>query len=44
MIQAGNKAPDFRLKDETDNDISLSDFKGKDVKGFKRYMKKVVFK
>ncbi|HEY9063305.1 MAG TPA: thioredoxin-dependent thiol peroxidase [Pseudobacteroides sp.] len=31
MIEAGNKAPDFRLKDEDDNDVSLSDFKGKKV-------------
>jgi len=31
MIKEGNVAPDFRLKDQNENTISLSDFKGKNV-------------
>ncbi len=31
MLEAGQKAPDFTLKDKEGKDISLSDFKGKKV-------------
>ncbi len=31
MIQEGQKAPDFTLKDENGNDVSLSHFRGKKV-------------
>ncbi len=31
MLEAGQKAPDFTLKDKNGNDISLSDFRGKKV-------------
>lgn len=31
MLAAGQKAPDFTLKDKNGNDISLSDFRGKKV-------------
>ena len=31
MINIGDKAPDFTLKDKNGNDVSLSDFKGKKV-------------
>jgi peroxiredoxin Q/BCP len=31
MIEVGNKAADFKLRDEAGNDVSLSDFKGKKV-------------
>ena len=31
MLQAGNKAPDFNLKDKEGNNVSLSDFRGKKV-------------
>lgn len=31
MLKALDKAPDFLLKDENNNDIALSDFKGKKV-------------
>jgi peroxiredoxin Q/BCP len=31
MIQEGQKAPDFTLKDEQGNDVSLSHFRGKKV-------------
>jgi peroxiredoxin Q/BCP len=31
MLKIGDKAPDFKLKDETGRKISLSDFKGKKV-------------
>lgn len=31
MLQAGNKAPDFNLKDKDGNNVSLSDFRGKKV-------------
>lgn len=30
-VAVGKKAPDFTLKDSQDNDVSLSDFKGKKV-------------
>ncbi len=30
-IKIGDKAPDFRLKDQNANDVSLSEFKGKNV-------------
>ena len=30
-LKIGDKAPDFTLKDSFDNEISLSDFKGKKV-------------
>ncbi len=30
-IKIGNKAPDFKLKDSFEKDVSLSDFKGKKV-------------
>eukprot|EP00898_Chlorokybus_atmophyticus_P005747 jgi/Chlat1/6173/Chrsp41S05716 len=30
-VKVGDKAPDFRLKDESGRDVSLSKFKGKDV-------------
>ncbi|MBY6186617.1 thioredoxin-dependent thiol peroxidase [Marinobacter hydrocarbonoclasticus] len=30
-LQAGDKAPQFTLKDQNDNDVSLSDFAGKRV-------------
>jgi thioredoxin-dependent peroxiredoxin len=31
MLQAGDKAPGFKLKDQNDKTVSLSDFKGKKV-------------
>ena len=31
MLQAGNKAPDFNLKDKDGNNVALSDFRGKKV-------------
>jgi len=31
MLKVGDKAPDFKLQDETGKQISLSDFKGKKV-------------
>jgi peroxiredoxin len=31
MINIGDTAPDFKLKDQNENDVSLSDFKGKKV-------------
>jgi len=31
MLKVGDKAPDFKLKDETGREIALSDFKGKKV-------------
>jgi len=31
MLKVGDKAPDFKLKDETGKEISLSDFRGKKV-------------
>jgi peroxiredoxin Q/BCP len=31
MIKEGNKAPDFKLKDQNGKIVSLSDFKGNDV-------------
>lgn len=31
MLQIGQKAPDFTLKDKEGNDVSLSDFRGKKV-------------
>ncbi len=31
MLQIGQKAPDFTLKDKDGNDVSLSDFRGKKV-------------
>jgi peroxiredoxin Q/BCP len=31
MLKEGNKAPDFKLKDQDDKTISLKDFKGKNV-------------
>jgi len=31
MLQEGNKAPDFKLKDQNEKEISLSDYKGKNV-------------
>ncbi len=30
-LKVGDKAPDFKLKDQNDKDVSLSDFKGKKV-------------
>ncbi len=29
MIEAGQKAPNFSIKNANENDVSLSDFKGK---------------
>src|SRR3972149_3781007 len=31
MLQEGNKAPYFKLKDQNEKEISLSDYKGKNV-------------
>jgi len=31
MLKVGDKAPDFKLKDEREREISLSDFKGRKV-------------
>ena len=31
MLSIGDKAPDFKLKDDSGNDVSLKDFKGKTV-------------
>ena len=31
VIKVGEKAPDFRLKDQNQNEVSLSSFKGKNV-------------
>lgn len=31
MLKVGDKAPTFRLKNDTGNDVSLSDFLGKRV-------------
>jgi peroxiredoxin Q/BCP len=31
MLQAGDKAPEFRLKTDDGKDIALSDFRGKRV-------------
>jgi thioredoxin-dependent peroxiredoxin len=31
MLKAGDKAPAFRLKNDTGNDVSLSDYLGKRV-------------
>jgi peroxiredoxin len=31
MLQAGQKAPDFKLNDTNKNEVSLSDFKGKNL-------------
>lgn len=31
MLNEGDKAPDFKLKDDAGNDVSLKDFKGKSV-------------
>lgn len=31
MLKVGDKAPDFKLKDETEREISLSDFRGRKV-------------
>ena len=31
MLETGSKAPDFKLKDSKGNNVSLSDFKGKQV-------------
>ncbi|WP_321391290.1 thioredoxin-dependent thiol peroxidase [Emcibacter sp.] len=31
MLETGQKAPEFKLPDETGNEVSLSDFKGKNV-------------
>jgi len=31
MLQEGNKAPDFKLKDQNEKEILLSDYKGKNV-------------
>ena len=31
MLKIGDKAPPFRLKNDTGNDVSLSDFAGKRV-------------
>jgi thioredoxin-dependent peroxiredoxin len=31
MLAAGDKAPNFKLKDDEGNDVALSDFKGKTV-------------
>lgn len=31
MLEEGKKAPNFKLKDQNDNVVSLSDFKGKSV-------------
>lgn len=31
MLEVGNKAPDFKVKDHNGNDVKLSDFKGKKV-------------
>ena len=31
MLKPGDKAPDFKLKSDEGNDVSLSDFRGKRV-------------
>ena len=31
MLQIGDKAPDFKLSDENENLVSLSDYKGRKV-------------
>ncbi len=31
MLRVGDKAPTFRLKNDTGNDVSLSDFRGQRV-------------
>lgn len=31
MLEIGNKAPDFKVKDHNGNDVKLSDYKGKKV-------------
>lgn len=31
MLKAGDKAPDFRLKTDDGNEVSLSDFRGRSV-------------
>ncbi len=31
MLKVGDKAPDFKVKDQDGNDVKLSDFKGKNV-------------
>jgi peroxiredoxin Q/BCP len=31
MLKAGDKAPDFRVKDDDGRDVSLSEFRGKRV-------------
>jgi mycoredoxin-dependent peroxiredoxin len=31
LIKVGQKAPDFKLKDQSQNEVSLSNFKGKNV-------------
>ena len=31
MLNIGDKAPDFKLKNDSDEDVSLKDFKGKNV-------------
>ena len=31
LLKIGDKAPDFTLKDQDDNSVSLSDFKGKKI-------------
>jgi peroxiredoxin Q/BCP len=31
MIEIGKKAPDFELKDQDENSVSLDDFKGKEI-------------
>jgi len=31
MLQVGSRAPDFTVKDQRGQDVSLSDFKGKTV-------------
>jgi len=31
MLSVGSKAPDFKVKDQKGQDVSLSDFKGKSV-------------
>ena len=34
MLETGSKAPDFKLKDSKGNNVSLSDFKGKQVAAY----------
>ena len=32
-LKVGDKAPEFKLKDSFEKEVSLSDFKGKRIKG-----------